>query len=73
LIFFYVVFDLFVYGKVGTKAPYAISILTLFKLTETLENLLVKTVSRSNKNFVFSIELVQKNIMCFLFLDATYN
>ena len=73
LIFFYVVFDLFVYGKVGTKAPYAISILTLFKLTETLENLLVKTVLRSNKNFIFSIELVQKNIMCFLFLDATYN
>ena len=72
-IFFFVIFDLFVYGKVGTKAPYAISLLTLFKLTETLENLLVKTVSRSNKNFVFSIELVQKNIMCFLFLDATYN
>jgi len=54
---------MFVYGKVGTKAPYAISVLTLFKLTEILENKFSKEVQKTNKNFLLSIELIQKNIL----------
>jgi heme/copper-type cytochrome/quinol oxidase subunit 2 len=63
LLFFYVIYDMFVYGKVGTKAPYAISVLTLFKLTEILENKFSKEVPKTNKNFLLSIELIQKNIL----------
>jgi len=65
---------MFVFGKTGTKAPYAISILTLFKLSETLENKVVKKcASLYSNNYIVSVELVQKTSMLFLFFDATYN
>jgi len=65
---------MFVFGKTGTKAPYAISILTLFKLSETLENKVVKKCAPlHSNNYIVSVELVQKTSMLFLFFDATYN
>jgi len=65
---------MFVFGKTGTKAPYAISILTLFKLSETLENKVVKRgVPLNSNNYIISVELVQKTSMFFFFFDATYN
>lgn len=73
LVFFYLIFDMFVYGKTGSKAPYAISILTLFKLSEIFENLIAKKLSISNKNFFIRIKFLQKNLLSFLFMDATYN
>jgi heme/copper-type cytochrome/quinol oxidase subunit 2 len=73
LVFFYVIFDMFVYGKAGEKAPYSINVLTLFKLSETLENLFAKNLKASNKNFFVRIEFVQKGMLSFLFMDATNN
>jgi len=64
---------MFVYGKSGSKAPYSISILTLFKLSEIFENLIAKKLAVSNKNFFIRIKFLQKNLLSFLFMDATYN
>jgi hypothetical protein len=64
---------MFVYGKKGSKAPYAINILTLFKLSEIFENLIAKKLTFSNKNFFIRVKFLQKNLLGFLFMDATYN
>jgi len=64
---------MFVYGKAGSKAPYSINVLTLFKLSETLENLFAKNLKTSNKNFFVRIEFVQKGMLSVLFMDATNN
>jgi hypothetical protein len=65
---------MFVYGKAGSKAPYSINVLTLFKLSETLENLFAKNLKTSNKNFFVRIEFVQKgSFFSVLFMDATNN
>jgi len=73
LVFFYVIFDMFVYGKAGLKAPYAVNVLTLFKLTETLENIFSQGIAKSNNNFLVRVKLVKKNILFVVLLDATYN
>jgi hypothetical protein len=64
-----------VYGKVGTKAPFAVKILTLFKLNEVIEASFVKELIKSNrsKSFKINVNLVQKNILFCLFADATSN
>jgi heme/copper-type cytochrome/quinol oxidase subunit 2 len=46
LVFFYVIFDMFVYGVAGRKAPYSISILTEMRLSDLL---LIKTKNNSIK------------------------
>jgi heme/copper-type cytochrome/quinol oxidase subunit 1 len=60
LVFFYVIFDMFVYGYIGRRAPYSITVLTEMRL---LELLLVKTDNKS-----ISI----KHLSFFMFLDATH-
>jgi len=64
---------MFVYGKAGLKAPYAVNVLTLFKLTETLENIFSQGIAKSNNNFLVRVKLVKKNILFVVLLDATYN
>jgi hypothetical protein len=51
---------MFVYGKKGSKAPYAINILTLFKLSEIFENLIAKKLTFSNKNFFIRVKFYKK-------------
>ena len=60
LIFFYVIFDMFVYGTAGRKAPYAIKVLTELRLAELL-------VSKTNYK-----SIIIKNSSFFLFMDATH-
>jgi len=42
LVFFYVIFDMLVFGKTGRRAPYAIKVLTQMQLSQLL-------VSKSHK------------------------
>jgi cytochrome c oxidase subunit 1 len=48
LLFFYIIFDMFIYGKTGRKAPYAIKVLTQMQLTQLL-------VSKKKKNILLKI------------------
>jgi cytochrome c oxidase subunit 1 len=59
LVFFYVIFDMFVYGAIGRKSPYSIKILTEMRLSGLLINL---TKKRS---------IIIKNLNFFIFMDAT--
>ncbi len=63
LLFFYVVFDLFVYGKVAKKAPYAIKILTQMQISE----LLLKQTKYKQNSIMF------KGLFLFLFADSANN
>jgi len=60
LIFFYVIFDMFIYGDIGRKAPYSIKILTEMRLSELL---LIKTKNKS---------ITIKKLSFFIFMDATH-
>jgi hypothetical protein len=51
---------MFVYGKIGRKAPYSIKLLTEIRLSELL---LLKTKNKS---------IVIKNLSYFIFMDATH-
>jgi cytochrome c oxidase subunit 1 len=70
LVFFYVIFDMFVYGKVSSKYPYSVNILTLFKLSETLENIFSKLVK--NDFFLIRVKLVKKTMFFLFILDRTF-
>lgn len=63
LLFFYVVFDLFVYGKVAKKAPYALKILTQMQISE----LLLKQ-TKFNKN-----SIMFRGLFFFFFADSANN
>ncbi len=52
LIFFYAIFDMFVYGKTGRKAPYAIKVLTQMQLSKLLVS--KKTLSNSSISIVIA-------------------
>ena len=62
LIFFYVIFDMFVYGKAGRKAPYAIKFLTQIQLSKLLID--------KKKTSVSSIVITSSSFL--LFSDATH-
>ena len=62
LVFFYVVFDMFSYGKVGRKAPYSVKILTQMQLSE-----LLITNQKKKTNL-----LTLKALSLFGFADATH-
>jgi len=62
LIFFYVIFDMFVYGKAGRKAPYAINFLTQIQLSKLLID--------KKKTSVSSIVITSSSFL--LFSDATH-
>ena len=54
LIFFYVVFDIFVYGKLAKKSPYAIKILTQMQLSEILlKKFNINSISFRGLFFIF--------------------
>lgn len=57
-IFFYVVYDMFVYGKKGKKAPYAIKLLTRMRLAELLlvSSTNVKSIIKVKKNQFIKIQ-----------------
>lgn len=57
LIFFYVIFDMFVYGLKGRKAPYAIKILTQMELSV----ILLKKNYITKKKIYFDYNYVYKN------------
>ena len=61
LLFFFIVFDLFVYGKIGRKAPYSLKILTQIQLSQ----ILVSQTKQKN-----SINL--KSLTLLIFSDATH-
>jgi hypothetical protein len=61
---------MFVYGKVSSKYPYSVNILTLFKLSETLENIFSKLVK--NDFFLIRIKLVKKTMFFLFILDRTF-
>jgi cytochrome c oxidase subunit 1 len=68
ILFFYIVFDIFVYGKLGKKSPYAIKLLTELQLLNLLfvdKNILWNT---NAKILTVKMSLVSKFI---LFQDAT--
>jgi len=52
---------MFVYGKVGRKAPYSVKVLTQLELQLTL------LTNNKNLNSIFI-----KNLSFFMFLDATH-
>jgi hypothetical protein len=56
-LFFYVVFDIFVYGKLAKKSPYAIKILTQMQLSNIIlegkNSLNIKTVYFRGLFFLF--------------------
>ena len=62
LVFFYVVFDMFSYGKAGRKAPYSVKILTQMQLSELL------FTNQTKK----SSSLILKGLSIFGFADATH-
>jgi len=62
ILFFYLVYDMFVYGKPGRKAPYVIKLLTQMQLVETLLKL---QGSSTNKK-----ALIIKGLIFSLFADA---
>jgi len=61
LLFFYIIFDMFVYGEIGRKAPYAIKILTQMQLSQVL------ILKKKNFNSIFI-----KSLGGFSFFDATH-
>ena len=69
ILFFYVIFDMFVYGKAGKKNPYVIRTLTLFQLSQLVS-------SHITHNFLHSVKfkLIPRSSLyisnCFFFLDA---
>jgi len=63
LLFFTIIFDMFVYGKAGRKAPYVIKVLTQMQLSELL--ILQKKTAKLN---ILSI----KSLVVLIFADATH-
>jgi heme/copper-type cytochrome/quinol oxidase subunit 1 len=59
VLFFYVVYDMFAYGKAGRNAPYATKLLTQMQLIELLSNM---KLSKKHINYLFLVFLdVPKN------------
>jgi len=63
LLFFYIIFDMFVYGKAGRKAPYVIKVLTQMQLFELL--ILQKKTTKLNTLSIRSLGVL-------IFADATH-
>jgi len=61
LCFFYIIFDMFVYGKAGRKAPYAVKFLTQLQLSKIL---------LSKEKLISSLTI--QNVALFNFFDATH-
>ncbi len=61
LLFFFIVFDLFVYGKIGRKAPYSLKILTQIQLSQ----ILVSQTKQKNS-------IILKSLTFLIFSDATH-
>jgi heme/copper-type cytochrome/quinol oxidase subunit 2 len=76
LLFFYVVFDMFCYGKPCVKNPYAIKFLTLFKATEAIDTALLAAVYRedsslrddNNQKFCLRVDMEKTNVLLFFFV-----
>jgi len=60
-LFFFIIFDLFVYGKTGKKAPYSLKILTQIQLSQ----LLVLETKQKNS-------IILKSLGILIFSDATH-
>ena len=73
LLFFYVVFDMFVYGKLAKKSPYAIKILTEMQITNIIiEKNLWWPMQSIAKNSFWSYSIFFRGLCFFFFSDSVF-